>query len=82
MEILNQEFIQQQLNERREKLQGAVATSGQNDALLELLKQVDIALEKIANGTFGICETCNDTIEPDRLAIDPFIRNCLSHLTC
>src|SRR5713101_1382948 len=81
MEILNQEFIQQQLHARREKLQDAVTTLGQTGELLDLLKQVDVALEKIAKGTFGICETCHDSIEADRLAIDPLIRNCLSHLT-
>lgn len=81
MEILNQDFIRQQLSERREKLQDAVSTSGQAGELLDLLKQVDVALEKIAKGTFGICETCRDSIEADRLAIDPLIRNCLSHLT-
>ncbi len=81
MEILNQEFIRQQLNERRGKLLDAVATLGQNEALLDLLQQVDVALEKIAKGTFGVCETCHDSIEADRLAIDPLIRNCLDHLT-
>jgi sigma-B regulation protein RsbU (phosphoserine phosphatase) len=32
-------------------------------------------------GTFGICETCHDAIENDRLLVDPLCRNCLDHLS-
>jgi sigma-B regulation protein RsbU (phosphoserine phosphatase) len=32
-------------------------------------------------GTYGLCETCHDPIEQDRLIADPLIRFCLDHLT-
>jgi len=38
-------------------------------------------LGKLDKGTYGICETCGEAIEAERLVIDPLIRNCLDHLT-
>jgi sigma-B regulation protein RsbU (phosphoserine phosphatase) len=32
-------------------------------------------------GTFGICETCGDPVETERLLADPLTRFCLDHLT-
>src|SRR5438093_11475165 len=32
-------------------------------------------------GTFGICESCHETIEADRLVADPLMEYCLDHLT-
>lgn len=74
-------MILQQLQDRKEKLAGAIAESPEAKHLVHLLHEVDVALEKIGNGTYGICETCNDTIELDRLIADPLVRNCLSHLS-
>lgn len=70
-----------QLVERRGKLEHALTHARQNEHLLHLLSEVDAALERIAAGTFGLCETCHDPIEMDRLQIDPLVRNCLDHLT-
>jgi sigma-B regulation protein RsbU (phosphoserine phosphatase) len=49
--------------------------------LSDLLSRVDEALTQIENGTFGLCQTCHEPIEADRLAVDPLVRNCLDHLT-
>jgi phosphoserine phosphatase RsbU/P len=46
-----------------------------------LLREVDSALDRFAAGTYGLCETCHDTVERDRLLADPLIRYCLDHLT-
>jgi sigma-B regulation protein RsbU (phosphoserine phosphatase) len=32
-------------------------------------------------GTFGLCETCHEAIEADRLLVDPLCRNCLDHMS-
>ena len=40
------------------------------------LSEIEIALEKIKNGTYGICEKCGGMIEPEILAIDPESRFC------
>jgi sigma-B regulation protein RsbU (phosphoserine phosphatase) len=54
---------------------------GQSDQLLHLLEEVDAALEKIQKGSYGLCEVCNESIEEDRLEVDPLLKNCLPHLT-
>ncbi|MGH2567374.1 MAG: SpoIIE family protein phosphatase [Bacteroidota bacterium] len=77
----NQAALHTELLDRKQKLQTAIKTVGQTDNLATLLKEVDLALEKIARGTFGLCETCHDSIERDRLLADPLVRNCLDHLT-
>ncbi len=70
-----------QLHERRKKLEEAATGRRQSDELNRLLRDVDRALEKITDGTFGLCEICKESIEPERLTADPLIRYCLDHLT-
>ena len=49
--------------------------------LRELLDEVDAALKRIDQKTFGLCESCQEPIETDRLLRDPLICFCLDHLT-
>ena len=35
------------------------------------LTEIDIAIEKIGNGTYGTCEKCHEPIEEEILDIDP-----------
>ncbi len=44
--------------------------------LKDRLGEIDIALEKIRTGGYGICEKCGGPIEHDILAIDPESRFC------
>ncbi len=44
------------------------------------LKDVDAALEKIAAGTYGVCEVSGDPIELDRLEANPAARTCKTHM--
>ena len=44
------------------------------------LHEVRHALEKINNGTYGICEVSNEPIEEDRLEANPSARTCKSHM--
>ena len=45
---------------------------------LELkLKDVNMALEKIKNGTYGICEKCGKKITEERLLACPEAKTCL-----
>lgn len=74
-------MILQQLQDRKDRLREAIAESPNARHLVHLLQDVDAALEKVSNGTYGLCETCNDTIEVDRLFADPLVRNCLAHLS-
>ncbi len=67
--------------DRREKIQDIIGTQGPHTNLLHLLGEIDRALEKINAGTYGNCETCHDSIEPERMLVDPLCRNCLDHLS-
>jgi DnaK suppressor protein len=42
------------------------------------LKSIDVALEKISEGTFGFCEECGEKISEKRLTINPMFVNCIS----
>jgi DnaK suppressor protein len=42
-----------------------------------LLTQIDDAVRRIDNGTFGVCERCGDQIDSDRLEALPYARLCL-----
>lgn len=74
-------FLEKQLLDRRDRLQQALTESTHSARLHWLLDEVDCALERIADGSFGICEECHDTIEADRLICDPLVRFCLDHLS-
>ena len=45
--------------------------------LRESLNDVEAALVKLDNGTFGICEGCGQPISPDRLEAKPAARLCM-----
>lgn len=72
---------QEQLLERRQRLEAAIIQRPSDDYLQHLLVQVDTALDKLARGTYGLCETCQEPIENDRLWADLLARNCLDHLS-
>ncbi|WP_456433385.1 RNA polymerase-binding protein DksA [Nitratifractor sp.] len=42
------------------------------------LKEIEIALGKIKNGTYGICEMCEEPIGKERLIVKNFARYCIS----
>lgn len=73
--------VRDQLIDRRLKLETAAATLDAPEDAVRLLQEVDAALTRMNAGVFGICETCHDPIEPDRLLVDPLTKFCLDHLT-
>lgn len=77
-------YLREQLEKRRDELSNAIASpaAGLPPApLLQLLKEVNAALDRMNSGTYGICETCHDSIERDRLISDPLVRLCIDHLS-
>ena len=54
-----------------------------NTAILKQLEtqytDVKLALEKIAKGTYGVCEKGGEPIEKKRLEANPSARTCLAH---
>ena len=45
------------------------------------LQEVDEALDRIANGTYGICEECGEPIGLKRLDVRPVAKYCVPCLT-
>jgi sigma-B regulation protein RsbU (phosphoserine phosphatase) len=75
------DFVREQLQTRRRRLAQAVVEPDQGSRLRYLLEEVDAALARMDDGSYGICESCHDPIEADRLIADPLLRFCLDHLT-
>lgn len=73
-------FLHGQLEERKRRLETAIARVPQNASLGGLLREVDSALERFADGTYGLCRECHEPIEHDRLLADPLLCYCLDHL--
>jgi sigma-B regulation protein RsbU (phosphoserine phosphatase) len=69
------------LLDRRRRLESAVTWSRSEPQLLQLLNEVDSALARMDEGSWGICEVCHDPVEADRLMADPLVRYCLDHLS-
>jgi len=75
-----QTYIRSQLEQRRERLSEARRSSAE-PSLSTLLHEVDAALARLDEGAYGICETCHEPVEKERLLSDPLVRFCLDHLT-
>lgn len=74
-------FLHSQLEERKRRLEAAMAGAPQNARFAQLLHEVDSALDRMVEGKYGLCEVCNESVEQDRLLADPLVRYCLDHLT-
>lgn len=74
-------IFRSQLVERRHRLETAMQSMPGVQDLERLLSDVDSALERIERGTYGLCETCHGSIEPERLMADPLMCYCIDHLT-
>jgi phosphoserine phosphatase RsbU/P len=81
MATAEMDFLHNQLEVRKQRLETAIALTPQDTNLASLLSQVDSALQRFGAGTYGLCEECHDTVERDRLLADPLVRYCLDHLT-
>lgn len=80
MAATTESYLQAQLEERRKRLETAMASRGAGASIAALLTEVDAALDRIRDGSFGICEECHDSIEQERLLADPLVRFCIDHL--
>jgi sigma-B regulation protein RsbU (phosphoserine phosphatase) len=82
MQGMIDEFMREQLLDRRERLQTVVehARAGYDPRLRGLLADVDAALARMDDGSWGICESCHEPVERDRLMADPLVRFCVDHL--
>src|SRR5579863_2914009 len=77
-------YIREQLEKRRNELHTVISAAAPARAaapLLDLLSEVDSALHRMDEGTYGICPACNGSVETDRLLADPLVKLCLDHLS-
>lgn len=81
MATAEQTYLRTELEQRRERLHEALHSQNADASLSQLLTAVDAALGRIAQGTFGICEACHESIETERLLADPLVQFCLDHLS-
>jgi sigma-B regulation protein RsbU (phosphoserine phosphatase) len=81
MTTLEPGFLQNQLEERKRRLETAVTSAPLDSGLARLLYEVDSALGRLAEGTYGLCLECHESVGQDRLLADPLVRYCLDHLT-
>jgi phosphoserine phosphatase RsbU/P len=76
-----QTYLRSELQRRHDRLESAVRSHAADASLSALLNEVDAALTRMDDGTYGICETCHTPVETDRLLADPLLRFCLDDLT-
>ncbi len=81
MATVPENIVRRQLTERRQRLQIARSQDPDEEQFTRLLAEVDAALARVEDQTYGLCEVCHDTIEQDRLMADPMVRFCLDHLS-
>ncbi len=72
--------IRAQLTDRRERLERVIQEAEDGSRFVGLLQEVDSALEQVADGTYGSCKTCGESIEDELLLMDPLVPFCLDHL--
>lgn len=73
--------MRDQLADRKSKLNAILTTSPEDPLFLRLLNEVDAALARLDDGTYGICKTCEEPIEPELLLADCLAQYCIGHLT-
>ncbi len=49
-----------------------------SDNDLTMLKEIDSALDKLATGTYGVCEECEEPISDKRLEANAVARYCIN----
>ncbi|MDR3031761.1 MAG: TraR/DksA C4-type zinc finger protein [Kitasatospora sp.] len=52
--------------------------SAQRDAIKDVLKEIDEALARVQDGTYGTCLGCSRPVPAERLEILPYTRYCVS----
>lgn len=72
--------VREQLLTGRARLAEVLGHS-QSEQMVRLLEEVDDALHRIDQGSFGICEACHTPVEEEQIRENPLVRVCLDCLT-
>jgi len=72
--------VQEELLGRLQTLRHVSLENGRTSDFARFLGEVDAALKRFEDGTYGECSDCHDAVEPERLMADPLMRVCLGCL--
>ncbi|MDP3958331.1 MAG: hypothetical protein Q8Q36_02615 [bacterium] len=75
-ELNNSSADKNEAADRVEDFEGKIATESELERQLHDIKS---ALERLENGTYGLCEVDGKPIEPERLLANPSARTCIAH---
>jgi RNA polymerase-binding transcription factor DksA len=67
-------------NDAADRFEDFEGRSGMVNTLQARLSDINNALEKIENGTYGVCEVSGEKIEEARLEANPAARTCKLHI--
>src|ERR1700751_6359506 len=84
MPEVSEPYFREQLERRRGERQATISTvpsAEQTAPFVELLQEVDLAIQHIHDGTYGTCAVCQGTVEQERLIANPLARVCLDCLS-
>lgn len=76
------EFMQAEVDIDPEEGDTEVSEREKNAALISVLKRkvndIDAALAALEKGQYGVCQRCENEIEPERIEIKPDATHCVS----
>lgn len=70
--------LQRDLTRQQERLRTAI-DEREDARLVGLLAEVEKALGRIETRSYGVCETCHESLGEATLAVDPLISVCIEH---
>src|SRR5437899_8129394 len=79
MTTAEQTYLRTELEQRRERLHAALHSPAADASLSQLLTAVDEALRRLDHGTFGLCESCHGSFEPQWVLGCALVVLLLSH---
>jgi sigma-B regulation protein RsbU (phosphoserine phosphatase) len=81
MASAEQTYLRSELLERREHILSLESGADTAPSAKQLVGEIDAALARMDDGSFGICLSCHTAVEPDRLLQDPTVEVCLDCLS-
>lgn len=72
-----EEPVEKDFSEQATQLENSDVLTALDDEARSAVIQIDNALFRISNDTFGICEVCGEHINEDRLQALPFASLCI-----
>jgi len=68
-------------SEQAAELENQDALGAIENSELQEIRQIQVALQRIADGTYGVCANCGEAIDPKRLKALPTASRCISCAT-